>query len=130
MLEEVLRAANNWFEVLRVSGRFEVSGGSLDLPFVEEGQWYRIEGSVFNDGLHRYPSRELVDESFTGRVSALAVPKAVEDLAADIEAWNRENGHRTQYESETFGDYSYTAKGDATWREAFRGDLRRWRKIG
>ena len=130
MLEEVLRAANNWFEVLRVSGSFEVRDGTLDLPFVRDGQWYRIEGSVFNDGLHRYPSTDLADESFTGRVSALAVPKAVEDLAADIDAWSKENNHRTPYKSESFGDYSYTANGDSSWRTAFSGELRRWRKIG
>lgn len=47
---------------------------------------------MFNDGLHQYPAADLTDETFTGTVWVLAVPKAVVLLAEDIAAWEEKNG--------------------------------------
>ena len=142
MLEEVLAALNNWFEVAAVRGRLAIGGGVIALPegFLAEGQWFRISGSVFNDGLHQWPCGSLKDEEFDGTVWALAVPKAVEDLAGRIEAWQQEYGKAAEapYASESFGGYSYTkatasssqdGSCGVSWRSQFRGELSRWRKL-
>lgn len=137
MLEAVLRALNNWFECDGLRGEFRIEGGALEMPdgFLLDGQFYRIGGSVLNDGLHQHPACDLYDEEFSGEVAALAVPAAVQDLACDIDAWQAENGKAAQapLQSESFGGYAYTmasgANGALTWQDVFRSRLNRWRKL-
>nr|DAM87055.1 MAG TPA: Protein of unknown function (DUF3199) [Caudoviricetes sp.] len=138
MLEQVLRHLNNWFLVDIHEGTFTVENGSITLPFLQANQYFRICGSVFNDGLHQYPAADLTDETFTGTVWALAVPKAVVALAEDIAAWEKKNGEAaaSPYQSESFGGYSYTKRSAGSdgstlngWQDAFRGRLNDWRKL-
>ena len=138
MLEQVLRHLNNWFLVEIHEGTFTVENGSITLPFLQTNQYFRICGSVFNDGLHQYPVIDLTDETFTGMVWALAVPKAVVSLAEDIAAWEEKNGEAvvSPYQSESFGGYSYTKRSAGSdsgtlngWQDAFRGRLNDWRKL-
>lgn len=139
MLEQVLRHLNNWFLVDIHEGTFTVENGSIALPFLQTNQYFRVCGSVFNDGLHQYPAIDLTDETFTGTVWALAVPKAVVTLSEDIAAWEEKNGEAvlSPYTSESFGGYSYTkasgGKADTSavtgWQDAFRGRLNDWRKL-
>lgn len=145
MLEEVLRNLNNWFEVpgKRLTGFFQVEGGALTLPdgWLLDGQYFLVSGSVMNDGLHQWPAYDLVDEGFEGEVQALAVPMAVQDLADRIETWWEKYGKAAEspYQSESFGGYTYTkasgngsqggSQGRLTWRDAFRLELNRWRKL-
>lgn len=135
MLEELLAEIRNWFECDYLAGELAVVDGELTLPhgFVKQGQYYRIAGSVFNDGLHQYPASDLIDEVFDGEVWALAVPKAVTDIAIEIEAWCKANPDFV-YTSESFGGYSYTkaTMSDGSpmrWQDAFRRRLNRWRKL-
>lgn len=138
MLESVLIHLKNWFCVRVHEGVFTVTDGVLELPFLMEGQYFRICGSVFNDGLHKYgdTSDKLQNETFTGTVWALAIPKAVIDLAADIGEWETKNGDAvaSPYTSESFGGYSYTKATDsttgaqATWETVFRAKLNPYRK--
>lgn len=139
MLEQVLRHLNNWFLVDIHEGTFTVENGGITLPFLQTNQYFRICGSVFNDGLHLYPAVDLTDETFTGTVWVLAVPKAVVTLAEDIAAWQEKNGEAvaSPYTSESFGGYSYTkasgGKADTSavtgWQDAFRNRLNDWRKL-
>ena len=145
MLEEVLRNLNNWFEVpgKRLTGFFQVEGGALTLPdgWLLDGQYFLVSGSVMNDGLHQWPAYDLVDEGFEGEVQAVAVPMAVQDLADRIETWWEKYGKAAEspYQSESFGGYTYTtasgngsqggSQGRLTWRDAFRSELNRWRKL-
>lgn len=140
MLEEVLNSIHNWFECYECEGQFEVKDGTLELPFLVEGQYFRISGSVFNDGLHQYPDVEMKDEAFEGRVSALAIPAAVITIADEVQEWQDKYGDTfsSPYQSESFGGYSYN-KGGATggtdgtspggWEAAFRSRLNAWRKL-
>lgn len=136
MLETVLAELNNWFDVDSAAGTFAVEGGRIDLPhgFLGYGQYYRVEGSVFNDGLHM-DDDHLTDETFDGVVTALAIPNAVIDLAREIEQWRAENDSaaRSPYASQSDQGTSVTVATGAsvrfTWRDAFRGELRRWRKL-
>ena len=138
MLEQVLRHLNNWFLVEIHEGTFTVENGSITLPFLLTNQYFRIVGSVFNDGLYQYPAADLTDEAFTGTVWALAVPKAVVTLSEDIAAWQEKNGEAvaSPYQSESFGGYSYTKRSAGNdsgalngWQDAFKSRLNDWRKL-
>lgn len=134
MLEAVLAHLNNWFTRQTLTKAWRVEGGVLDVPvcFLSDGQWFRVQGSVFNDGLFQWPCEGMHDEEFHGTVQALAVPDAVVKLADDIEKWCGENGDaQAPYQSESFGGYTYTkaTDGSQTWQGAFRHRLNRWRKL-
>lgn len=140
MLEAVLTHLKNWFVVPRGvhEGIYTIENSTLELPFLQNGQYYRICGSVFNDGLHRYGDIEdkLQNETFTGTVWALSIPKAVVDLAEKIEEWQTKNRETVEspFTSESFGGYSYTKATDAvtgavaTWETVFRAQLNPYRK--
>lgn len=138
MLEELLRALRNWFVRDKATGRIRVEGGALVPPeglALADGQYIRVQGSVYNDGLHRWPCTDLPDEEFVGTVWALAVPRAVLDLADEIAAWQTEHVKEldSPYASESFGGYSYTRVGGdgspITWRQQFKARLDPWRKL-
>ena len=139
MLEQVLMNIRNWFPVKGGihSGTFTIKDGGITLPFLADGQYFRICGSVFNDGLHQYPATDLVDEEFSGSILELAIPPAVVDLADEIGAWQEKNGEASAspYQSESFGGYSYSKTTDSasggavTWQSVFKRQLSAWRKI-
>ena len=138
MLEQVLMNIRNWFTVKGgiYSGTFTIEDGGITLPFLANGQYFRICGSVFNDGLHQYPEDDLVDETFNGTIWALAIPKAVIDLADEICKWQEKNGEAASgiYQSESFGGYQYSKQtesdgGQVTVWSVFRKRLNQWRKL-
>ena len=139
MLEQVLMNIRNWFTVEGGihSGTFSIKDGGITLPFLADGQYFRICGSVFNDGLHKYPAADLADEKFSGAIWALAIPPAVVDLADEIQKWQEKNGEASvsPYQSESFGGYSYSKATDSasggavTWQSVFKRQLSAWRKI-
>lgn len=136
MLEAVLQHLNNWFLVPDGvhAGEFTVQDGGIALPFLQTGQYFRVVGSVFNDGLHQYPAADLTDEAFTGAVWALAVPKSVIELAGEIDAWQTKNGEPGPFTSESFGGYSYSKATNASgmtvgWQDVFKSRLNDWRRI-
>ena len=142
MLTELCAELKNYFLRDREAdihyGEYTISGGSVDLPFLLDGQYFRIVGSVLNDGVYQYPADDLTDEEFTGAVWAMAVPPSVIALAADIEAWNEKNAEAlaSPYTSESFGGYSYTkASGNSesggaySWQDQFANRLSKWRRL-
>lgn len=124
-------------------GTFTIESGSIEpLSFLQNNQYYRIRGSVFNDGVHKYGSTErLVDETFPGEIWAMAVPPAVIALDAEIDAWIAANSEalNSPYQSESFGGYSYVKAGGAlnnqgssqsfTWQDHFSRKLAPWKKV-
>ncbi len=140
MLEQVLSHLHNWFQREILPGTYTIQDGCIALPFLRPGQYFRICGSVFNDGLHRYgPDMPMMeDETFTGTVWALAIPQQVIDLAGEITAWQEKYKDTVEspYTSESFGGYAYSkasGAGDSTgsggWQAAFRVQLNPWRKL-
>ena len=139
MLEQVLMNIRNWFPVKGgiYSGTFTIKDGGITLPFLANGQYFRICGSVFNDGLHQYNVLNLTDETFTGTIWALAIPQPIIDLADEIQEWQVKNADAlsSPYSSESFGGYSYSKATDAetggaeTWQSHFKQQLSAWRKI-
>lgn len=134
MLETVLMYLNNWFVVGRYDDTYTIEDGGIALPFLVDGQYFRIVGSLLNDGVYQYSDAlELADETFTGSVWALAIPKALLSTAEEITAWTAKNGDGGPYTSESFGGYSYSkatnSKGLAVgWRDVFSAQLAHWKK--
>lgn len=142
ILEQVLYHIHNWFVYDETSGYVTIQDGSLPASVsIPEGAWYRIQGSLLNDGLHQHPATDLTDETFDGTVTTCAIPKALLLVVDDIAAWQEANGRAVDgpYASESFDGYSYTLKSDSWansgssglsgWRLAFRDRLNPWRKI-
>lgn len=147
MLTELCQELKNWFEKDKYFGTFTIEGGQLtDGSFLQDGQYFRIVGSVFNNGVHKWPDDDLVDESFDGSIWAMAVPPTVIALSDKIDEWNdRYAGVDSQlmspFQSESFGGYSYSKSGGygsggasgsssvPTWKSVFADELNRWRKI-
>ena len=132
MLETVLMYLNNWFAVGRYDDTYTIEDSGITLPFLANGQYFRIVGSLFNDGVYQYPA-ELTDETFDGSVWALAIPKSLLSTVDEITAWTAKNGDSGAYTSESFGGYSYSkatnSKGVAVgWREVFAAQLAPWKK--
>jgi len=107
---------------------------------LQDGQYFRIVGSVFNDGVYQYPATGLTDETFDGAIWAMAIPSEVIALASDIEAWKEkyqsiDSPAMSPYNSESFGGYSYSKSSggsddlSGTWQGAFADRLNHWRKI-
>jgi len=146
-LTDFCNEVNNYFDIHRYFDTFTISGGQLLSPAaladgtLQDGQYFRIVGSVFNDGVYQYPASGLTDETFDGAVWTMAVPPAVTELLSDINAWLEKNGTvlDSPFQSESFGGYSYTkASGSSgsgsstdasTWQGHFKNRLNVWRKI-
>lgn len=139
MLEQICAHLHNFFEISSVYGWHTITDGSLAVDGIQGGQYFRIKGSVFNDGLHQYPAYGLMDETFEGTVALCAIPRQLVELAGEIEKWQEENASKlsSPYSSESFGGYSYskaTGSGDNAggilgWQDIYRSRLNRWRKI-
>ena len=138
ILTEICAEIRNYFEVPNGIhfGTFTISGGSIaPLDFLQDGQYFRIIGSVFNDGVHQYPASDLTDEKFHGAVWAMSLPPDLIALSAEIEEYNKSDaGKASPYTSESFGGYSYTKATDANgapigWQKAFASRLNKWRRL-
>ena len=142
-LTELCQELRNWFERDKYFDTFTIENGAIIVPdgSLQNGQFFRVIGSVFNDGVHEYGVDELTDEVFRGAIWAMAVPPAVIDLSERISEWETKYGDSVSspYSSESFGGYSYTkastGQGNAgsgsnpTWQSTFASELNRWRKI-
>lgn len=151
MMTELCGYLRNWFlrdEKDKHFGEFTIVNGVVlpaDLGLLD-GQYIRIVGSFLNDGVWLYKAsgiEGLRNESFKGAIWALAIPKAVVDLNAEIDAWKAkyesvDGAAMSPFSSESFGGYSYTksnnnsegsAGGLGGWQNAFASRLDQWRKI-
>ena len=144
MLTEVCQYLRNWFDKARYFGGFVIQNGVItfedgsQLP-LQEGQYFRIAGSIFNDGVYKYGTSLMGDEEFTGAVWALAIPKEIIVLSDDIGQWCTEHAEAiaSPYQSESFGGYSYSRSSgygssgaqSISWQSQFAARLAPWRKI-
>lgn len=143
MISEVCQEVKNWFEYDKIFGRFKIEGGVLrfldysdripsDLG-LQDGQYYRIVESVFNDGVWQYHKpkeenaeeetetpetseepeeiEELRDEEFLGGVWLMAVQRDFLKKVDEIIAWEKKYGGvdsfaQSPLSSESFEGYS------------------------
>lgn len=151
-LTALCRELKNYFtkDEDKYLGEYSISGGVLTLSgtaaydVLQEGQYFRIVGSVFNDGVYQYPVTGLTDETFDGAIWAMKVPKEVFTLLDEINEWQEKYGSsdaaQSPFQSESFGGYAYTKgtvaglannKGASpgSWQWQFASRLDKWRKI-
>lgn len=155
MLSQICRYLRNWFQTTILLGRFKIENGAITyedgkaLPLLDN-QYFRIVGSVFNDGVYQYPpltnpEPSLKDETFEGAVWAMAVPQDILDLADEIAEWVSKYGGadstvNSPYSSESFDGYSYSkASGGGSgststpsagdWRSVYGSRLADWRRL-
>lgn len=158
MLTELCAFLKNYFVDEMRYGDFKITNGIItyadgtELP-LQDGQYFRIIGSIFNDGCHLITTNgeegaealsnpTLRDEEFNGSVWTMAVPKDVLDIADEIAAWRAkyegaDSPALSPFNSESFGGYSYsksagnTASGSTgtTWQSVFGNRLIRYRKV-
>lgn len=144
MLSELCKELKNWFNYNqpKVIGTFEIRENEIIndefTSLIQDNQYFRIVGSVFNDGVYKNDNKlMLIDETFTGAVWLMAIPKSVIDLATEISDWQTKyaDSVNSPFQSESFGGYSYSkASGSSgssnpTWQSVFAARLNEWRKI-
>lgn len=150
MLTEICQYLKNWFnrkpdgtDYPKYTGDFVIADGEINIDELAEGQYFRIIGSLFNDGVHQYGTGELKDEEFEGEVWSMGVPPEVVALANDIDAWMQKYGDvdsvaMSPYQSESFDGYSYTKQQGyastgggmlTSWNAVFSSRLAPWRKL-
>ena len=145
MLSQICLYLKNWFDYNQPKfyGKFSIADGQLNIAEdIPENQYYRIAGSVFNDGVYQRGKEALVDETFAGSVWFMAVPPDLIALAKEIGDWQAKYGsldseNMSPFQSESFGGYSYS-KGSSSgstgavassWIGIFEPRLRRYKKI-
>lgn len=147
MLTEICQYLRNWFVRDVWVDDYNIENGVLTyadgtVPPLLPNQYYRIVGSVFNDGVHKLGDTHdtLTGESFHGAVWSMAVPPDFLSLVDEINAWVTANqtAINSPYQSESFGGYSYSIKSNSgatgenngvTWENQFASRLNPWRKI-
>ena len=149
MLTELCQELRNWFDKDRLIGTFTITDN--DITYADgsaigllPGQYFRIVGSIFSDGVYQYPTQDIPSETFDGAVWALAIPKEVISLSEEIDEWRAvyeatDSQAMSPYTSESFGGYSYSKGGggnssgnngtSGTWQSVFKNRLNMWRKI-
>lgn len=144
MLNELCQELKNYFDKgqPKFFGNIEIKNGLITnadfLTAVKPNQYFRIVGSIFNDGVYCFKEGlSLEDETFDGALWLMAIPKDVIQLTKDIDAWEAEYGSKlnSPFTSESFGGYSYSKAsgknggGSVTWQDAFASRLNLYRRI-
>ncbi len=157
-LHELCKELNNWFDRGQPKwiGKISISDNKItfkgELSYtagqsvgLQEGQYFRIVGSVFNDGVYQNPPATLKDESFDGAIWSMAIPADVIALLDEINAWidlygKADSAAMSPFQSESFGGYSYSkgaigrsgegsgATNPGSWQSVFADRLNLWRK--
>lgn len=146
-MTDLCEEINNWFSKDDyLIGKHTIECGKIVLSdrysdFLLDGQYFRIIGSVFNDGVYKYGEEKLKDEVFNGQIWALAIPPAVDSLLDAVNKWIDKYADvvNSPFSSESFGGYSYTKFGagrsdydgnvSGGWQSVFASRLNKWRKI-
>lgn len=150
MLTEICHEVNNYFRRESIRKTFSIEDGNLaGIPedFLQTGQYFLIEGSVFNDGVHKKLATGMnlqAEKDFYGNVTALAIPQEFLALVAEISDWETKYGGAdsvavSPFSSESFGGYSYSKNSGgsssdgsadgANWKTVYAGRLAKWRRM-
>ena len=153
MLNEICEHLHNFFDqkdgcyIDRTAGEFTISDEVISplSSSLAVGQYVRIVGSIFNNGVYVLTETEpdegepeiilsgTVNETFTGAIFGLAIPRDLVTLDTEITAYVTANP-ATGYVSESFGGWSGSRATGAngapiSWKSAYAGRLNRWRKL-
>lgn len=143
MLNELCMEIKNFFDKgqAKFYGKITIENNSITnaefLNAIKPGQYFRIIGSILNDGVYCFNEELLLEnEVFNGSIWLMAIPKNFLALANEIEKWQEENEKalNSPYQSESFGGYSYSKVsgrdgGSLSWQDAFATRLNMYRRI-
>lgn len=135
MINQICRHIRNFFIRSVSEGEFGIVGGELyPSASMQDGDFYLISGSKYNDGVHIHPAYDLKDEEFVGEVSVMKPPMDFLNVVMEIEEYCRSGCDKASpYLKESFGGYSYTRLTDggtgSSWQKVFKTKLNPWRKI-
>lgn len=145
-IEKVCSYLRNWFVKDQFFGDIEIVNGALISTYgLQPNNYFRIINSQNNDGVYLYPTTELIDESFSGAIWRMSLPKSFISLLNKIETWEAKfadvsSPAMSPFTSESVsGVYSYSKSASAvsdtdkdksgTWQGVFGHELKRWRKL-
>lgn len=115
-MEEILDYIKNYFAVTKENNTFNINNGAITIRGKYlEGQYIKLEGSILNDSIYKIESVDnntitvvgAINEEFEGAIYGLAIPKEIVELSKKFEE-QKEKIVSSIYESESFGEYSYT----------------------
>lgn len=154
MLTEICAYLKNWFDVDEFHRKYPQITGTITIEnntiiglseIVQKGQYFRIYGSIFNDGVHQYTTdMNLKDETFVGVIQSMRIDPDLLKIAAEIQTWadmycKVGSEAMSPFNSESFGGYSYSkssgyASSNGTSNvsdpiSVFASRLNRWRKL-
>ena len=142
MIGQVCAECKNYFiqpDVDIHASNYTVTNGQIGpVPFLKNGQYYRIVGSTLNDGVYQHgvDDTALSDEEFFGAVWAMRVPRDFVALCEEIQAWESKysSALESPYTSESMPTYSRSMKtgsngGSYTWQDHFRNRLRAYTRL-
>lgn len=146
MMTEICEYLHNWFceDSDMIIGNIVVGDSEITVPYcaIQPGQYIRIVGSVFNDGVWKYGEAEFHPETYDGAVWLMRVPQAFINLVTEIENWQAKYGGvdskaMSPFNSESFAGYSYSKSSGGSgevasptnWQGVFAARLSPWRKL-
>lgn len=146
MIDEICREIRNYFtddKDKRIGNYTIVNNEILPDLHIPNGQYFRIVGSIFNDGVYKMgDDLQLEPEAFYGAIWLMRPPKSFIELVEDIEQWQAKNGGAdsvamSPFESESFGGYSYSKStgsdsngaSGTSWISTYSSRLAQYRKI-
>lgn len=62
-IEQICAETHNYFESDKVIADYTIENGVISLPFLSAGQFFRIVGSKFNDGVYIYADNFIVRDA-------------------------------------------------------------------
>ena len=141
-MEEILNYINNYFAISKEENTFNINNNAITVRGnYLQGQYIKLEGSVLNDGIYKVETLAdntititgAINEEFKGTIYGLAIPKEIIGLSKKFEE-QKEKIVNSIYDSESFGEYSYTLakteKGTLyTAIDTVKNDLRKYRKL-
>ena len=120
---------------------YTIPDNILNNNFIKQGQYFRITGSVFNNGVYcNTPDdlKRLKNETFKGAIWGMDVPADFGSLCEEVERFNVKiaelSGNFRGYSSESWGGYSYNLPTSAPsymqdWQCKIRQAMNAYRKI-
>ena len=140
MIDAVLNYLNRHFPISLETGLMSIVTDGIEYLFAENylvGQYINIYGSILNDGTYKIisvaPGKLTLDavmlpESNDIELYGLAIPKAVLDTVAEIEAYTAK-APTYNIESESQGKRSIKFKNGSSWDAAFASKLAPYRAM-
>lgn len=127
-----MRNCRNYFVAGSYDGLVTIQNGEIVSPAISDEPYVAIKGSAYNNDVFALGVDAMTDETFTGRVYILHPPMDFLRLCEECAEYDARNPAGA-YQSESFGEYSYTRTGaqaeQKTWQSAMAHRLNQYRRM-